>query len=282
MSENEIGSPGSSFHATWDPKNTFTGTARYYARYRPGYPPGLIRTLGERFALDKDSRVIDLGCGTGQIAIKLAPKVGKIIAIDPQEEMLEEGQKKAARRKITNISWLTGESANLLSLVKSVDKVDLTVIARAFHWMDRIKVLEDIYRLTRLGGGIAVVIDNGPLDIQDTTWQAVLKDTVIKWLGEERRAGTTGTYTHPRRRHQEIIRESAFKDITIVNLKTVRTWSMDRIIGYIYSTSYVSIPILGDKKESFEADLRRRLAGLDPGGRFRERVIYQIIMAWKR
>jgi ubiquinone/menaquinone biosynthesis C-methylase UbiE len=282
MPENEIGKPEGSFHATWDPKNTFTGTARYYARYRPGYPPGVIRTLGKRFALNKGSRVIDLGCGTGQIAIKLAPEVGKIIAIDPQEEMLEEGRKKAARRKITNISWLTGESTDLPFLVKPYGEVDLTVIARAFHWMDHTKVLADINHLTRPGGGIAVVGDHGPLDGPEIVWKEVIKATIKEWLGEERRAGTNGTYTHPRRRHQEIIRESAFKDMTIVNLKTVRTWSMDRIIGYIYSTSYASIPILGDKKESFEADLRRRLAGLDRGGRFRERVIYQIIMAWKR
>ena len=113
-------------------------------------------------------------------------------------------------------------------------------------------------------------------------WKEVIKATIKKWLGEERKAGTTGTYTHHHQRHQEIIQESDFKDMTIVNMNTVRTWSIDRIIGYVYSTSYVSIPVLGDKKEPFEADLRKRLAGLDPGGGFKERVTTEIIMAWKR
>ena len=282
MPETRSGKPEDDYGGSWDPKNVFAGTARYYARFRPGYPPGVIRTLCERFNLDKESRVIDLGCGTGQVAIKSAPYVAEVYAIDPQEGMLDEGRKASVRQKITNISWITGESADLLSLMRPYGEVDLTVMARSFHWTDRVKILKDIYNLTRQGGGIAVVVDNGPLDVQDTTWKAVLKDTVTKWLGKERKAGTTGTYTHSYRRHQGIIQESDFKDMTIVNMNTVRTWSIDRIIGYVYSTSYVSIPVLGDKKEPFEADLRERLAGLDPGGGFKERVTTEIIMARKR
>jgi hypothetical protein len=53
------------------------------------------------------------------------------------------------------------------------------------------------------------------------------------------------------------------------------------MIGYLYSTSSTSIPVLGDKKELFEADLRRRLLSLDPGGLFNEEVTTQVLMVWK-
>jgi ubiquinone/menaquinone biosynthesis C-methylase UbiE len=62
---------------TWDPKNVFTGTAWFYARYRPDYPDEVIDLLRERFRLSETSRVLDLGCGTGQIALKVAPYVCK-------------------------------------------------------------------------------------------------------------------------------------------------------------------------------------------------------------
>ena len=268
--------------ATWDPKNVFAGTSRFYTRYRPGYPKKVIQTILESFKLNDKSRVIDLGCGTGQIAIMLAPYIGEVIAIDPQEEMLQEGQKLDSVKRLSNITWVEGESADILSLVNKQEDIPLTIIARAFHWMDREQTLKDLYRLTKPGGGIAVVVDNGPLDGPELPWKRVIKETVKIWLGEERKAGTTGTYTHPTKSFEEFLEESEFENFKTVSIKSERTWSIDRIVGYVYSASYVSIPVLGDKKELFEADLRKRLTELNPTGRFRERVNTRIMMAWKK
>ena len=65
------------------PSNLFSGTAHYYARYRPGYPEHFFRHILSRFSLGATARVLDLGCGTGQLAIPLAPPVAEVIGIDP-------------------------------------------------------------------------------------------------------------------------------------------------------------------------------------------------------
>ncbi len=232
--------PPGGHRATWDPKDVFTGTARFYTRYRPSYPDKVIHLLRESFALNQKSRVIDLGCGTGQIALKLAPYVREVIAVDPQEEMLQEAQNAASTKQLSNIRWVNGESADILSLIRPAEDIVLTVIARAFHWMDREQTLKDLYHLTKPGGGVAIVVDNGPMDGPEIPWKAVIKETVKKWLGEERKAGTSGTYTHQPKLHQKVLEESKFGNMKTISIKSERTWSIGRIIGYIYSTSYVS------------------------------------------
>ena len=72
------------------PTDLFTGAAWWYARYRPGYPAPFFRHLITRFGLDGTGRLLDLGCGTGQLRLPLAPQVADAVGVDPQLEMLAE------------------------------------------------------------------------------------------------------------------------------------------------------------------------------------------------
>jgi ubiquinone/menaquinone biosynthesis C-methylase UbiE len=267
----------------WNPDNIFTGTAWFYQRYRPGYPDEVFSLLRHKFGLNEDSKVLDLGCGTGQVALKLAPYVSEIIALDPQEEMLKEGKSVAASRGISNITWIKGESSKLSGMTKQIRKVNLTVIARAFHWMDKEQTLKDLFRITAPGGGVAVITDSEL--IEDETmlpWKETIQQTVKKWLGEERKAGTEGTYSHPKKRFEAFLKDSKFSKYEEASYAIERNWSLDEIIGYMYSTSLASPPVLGDKKESFEADLREKLIEIETAGRFREPVTISIMMVWKK
>jgi ubiquinone/menaquinone biosynthesis C-methylase UbiE len=265
----------------WDPQNVFLGTARFYARYRPGYPDTVIDLLRKKFSLGQTSRVLDLGCGTGQIALHIAPYAGEIVAIDPMEEMLDEGRQLAVIKGIHNIEWIESESSNLPHLLPHIGEVTLTVMARSFHWMYREQTLRDLYGMTRPSGGIAIINDSWPGDGSSLPWKDIINQTVIRWLGKERKAGTDGTYSHPAKRFEEVIRESAFQNLEIANHQTERWWSLDQIIGYLYSTSFSSLPLLGDKKEAFETDLRARLLATNPEAQFKEDVTINIMMAWK-
>jgi ubiquinone/menaquinone biosynthesis C-methylase UbiE len=266
---------------TWDAENIFRGTAWYYARFRPGYPNEVANLLVKKFALTKDSRVLDLGCGTGQMALKLAPYVSEVIAIDPQEEMLREGKSAAAPRGITNVTWIKGDSSRLPQIAKRIGDVHLTVIARAFHWMVREQTLTDLFKITLPGGGATVIDDSGAYDGATLPWKEVIRETVKKWLGTTRRAGTKGTYTPPTRKFEDYLKESEFCNFESASFQVERNWSLDEIIGYMYSTSQSSIPVLGDKQEPFEAELRKRLIEIQPTGRFHEPVTVNVMMVWK-
>jgi len=266
----------------WETDNIFAGTAWYYARYRPDYPEQVIRLLVDKFSLNKKSRVLDLGCGPGKIALRIASFIYEVIALDPLDEMLQEGKHLAATNNISNIRWLKGESGKLSSMACEIGELDLAVIATAFHWMDQEQTLHDLYPMVKSSGGLALIATDSPkTDFPDTPWKILINDTVKSWLGEIRKAGTRGTYNGPKKRFAAALADSEFHGLETVSFKEDRTWTIDTLIGYLYSTSSTSIPVLGDKKERFEKDLRQRLAACEPAGLFKEEAITEVMMVWK-
>ena len=72
-------------------KPDFGGTtAQLYARYRRDLPTDRATALAGQIGLDPEDVVVDLGCGTGQLAVPLQPHCAAIIGIDPEPAMLAE------------------------------------------------------------------------------------------------------------------------------------------------------------------------------------------------
>ncbi len=64
----------------------FAGTAPYYARYRPGYPGAVLGHLRAAFNLDGTGRLLDLGCGTGEVARPLHADFEEVVGLDVSPE----------------------------------------------------------------------------------------------------------------------------------------------------------------------------------------------------
>src|SRR5258706_12113427 len=80
---------------TFDPRR-FRSTVPYYSRFRLGYPQSLIaRVMAIAGATQGDS-VMDLGCGPGLLAIPFAQAGMRVLAVDPEPEMLEAARDAAA------------------------------------------------------------------------------------------------------------------------------------------------------------------------------------------
>lgn len=71
--------------------------ASYYAKYRRGYPPAAVDAIAEAFTLTVDDLVVDLGCGTGQLTVPLAARVGAVVGMDPEPDMLMLARRTAER-----------------------------------------------------------------------------------------------------------------------------------------------------------------------------------------
>lgn len=57
-------------------REIFNEAAELYDRVRPGYPPRLFDDLAELAGLGSGSRVLEIGCGTGQATVPLAERAG--------------------------------------------------------------------------------------------------------------------------------------------------------------------------------------------------------------
>ena len=261
-------------------KDTFRGTAWYYARFREGFPDKFFDMVKRKFDLSKSDRVLDLGCGTGQIAIPISSIVKEVVAMDPEPEMITEGKKQAEIQGAENIVWIEGGSDDLPDMKDTLGNFKLVTMGNSFHWMNQEKTLDELHGMITEDGGIVIAGSGSIWTRVPNDWQSAVQELIKKYLGEERRAGS-GTYKAPTRRYEEIIKESQFKRMEMWLHHWALSSSLDEVIGNLYSTSFVNPHILGDRKEAFEEDIRKMLLRLNPSGTFSSEGDLEAILAWK-
>lgn len=258
------------------PDELFRSTAPYYARYRAGYPREFFAYLVERLGLDGTQRVLDLGCGTGQIAVPLAEHVAEVIAVDPEPTMLEEGRKASAERSIDNIDWRLGDSYGLGEF--DLAPLDLATMGASFHWMDRYAVLRALHAMIRLPGAVVVVSGGVPGSTEPPAWTETVATVRARWLGPQRRAGS-GTYTHPQERHEDVLAQSPFSQVDTVAWTRSITRDLNSVVGLQFSYSYCAPLLLGANRDAFEVELRAALTAANPSGLFSEVIRTEAIIA---
>lgn len=75
--------------AGWDWDDMlFSGAAACDRRGRLPYAPGLVDVLAEALTLDGYTRLVDVGCGPGTLALSLAHLFGEIVGADPGKGMI--------------------------------------------------------------------------------------------------------------------------------------------------------------------------------------------------
>ena len=237
----------------------FKGTAAYYDRFRPGISPELARLLiVVASECSGPQRLLDLGTGSGQVPAAIGWNFKSVICFDTDREMLG-----FARRRlqglVDNGIDVTLIAARAEEFVVPPDWLaSLVTISRAFHWMDRELVLSRLDSVVAANGAVAVFADRS-LWNADSEWKQIVKQCITDYLGPERRAGS-GTYSLDDRPHADVLTTSPFSEVEEYVIPVRRTWTVDTVIGNLFSTSFASRAVLGSKADAFESDLRERLA----------------------
>jgi ubiquinone/menaquinone biosynthesis C-methylase UbiE len=113
-------------------------------RYGPDGPTETeLRLLGDV----KGKRVLDLGCGPGQVAIAMSKKGAVAIAIDASAAQLQRGQALAAVAEI-RVEWHKGDLADLAFL--RADSIDLAFSAFAMSEVEDLgRLFRQVHRVLR-------------------------------------------------------------------------------------------------------------------------------------
>ena len=124
----------------------FTQVAKHYHN-RPAYSPMLLEKLiacindGQKNL--KDLQIVEVGAGTGKLTKMLSEFGMQVLAVEPNDEMREEG---IAYTKDTNIKWQkgSGEETGVQSGI-----ADWVIMASSFHWTDPKKSLPEFARILK-------------------------------------------------------------------------------------------------------------------------------------
>jgi ubiquinone/menaquinone biosynthesis C-methylase UbiE len=249
----------------------FKGTAWYYSHYRRPYPTRLFADVVAYYKLDGSGTLLDLGCGTGELALPFSQYFAKVIGVDPSADMLAEAKIKAEHAGASNIQWIESRAEDIDT---SLAPIRLTTAGVCFHWMDQPAVFENVYAMTEAGGGMVIINDTSPVRGKEKTeeWKMKRKELIIKYLGEERRAGDNlhKDFIPEKRPFEELIAESPFKTFKLESYEYTTQRTIDEIVGFLWSTSYAAKRLFGDQAPDFERELREELLALVPSNSFEE------------
>jgi SAM-dependent methyltransferase len=241
-----------------DPAERFSSTERFYAEHRPDYGDAALEYAVERFAVDDGARVLDLGCGAGQLALPLAAHAGEVVGMDPTPEMLAVARDRSEAAGIDDVEWVEGADADLHD---ELGPFRLTTIGRAFHWMDRDRTLDRLRTITEAEGGVALFGDREALHRGRGEWWAVAHETASEYL-EDLPARETGEVEYDET-YAEVLDRNGYRDVEERAFGVEREWTVGGVVGYVFSLSFAS-PATFDDPGAFETRLRERLRALDP------------------
>lgn len=112
-----------------------------------GYEKSLQAT---RDRLTPNDHVLEIGCGTGTTALRLAPHTGYILATDLSGEMIAIARQKSSAEPFRNFRFEVGAVS---ALEQEADSFDTVLAFNLLHLVASLETcLEEVYRVLKPGG----------------------------------------------------------------------------------------------------------------------------------
>src|SRR5699024_2040844 len=173
--------------------------------------------------------------GTGLVIEALLSRFDDVIGVDNDADMLAAAEAALRPRLSADTTLSLVESTAENFSPPSGWRADLGTICRTFHWLDQPKILRQLDDQVNPRGAVAIFGDSSFWAI-GSPWKDAVRAVIKDFLGEERRAGQ-GIFQHHDRPYNEFLEESAFNQVEEVSVPVHRKWTIESILGYLYSTS---------------------------------------------
>jgi SAM-dependent methyltransferase len=251
----------------------FRSTVLHYLAGRPPYAGLLIQRVAATAGLGPGDRVLDLGCGPGQLARAFAPLAGEVVAMDPEPEMLRVAAEASAG--MDAMRFVSGGSADLPA---GLGRFRLVVMGRSFHWMDRAATLRVLDGMIEPGGAVAL-FNTAHATVPDNAWVARYDAVRRRHAGDDpdrpRRVGEAWV------RHEAFLLDSPFCDVEACGVFERRTVPAASLIDRALSMGSTSRDRLGEKAEALVGELAALTGAVAVDGYLTE-VIESIALIGRR
>jgi SAM-dependent methyltransferase len=250
----------------------FHTAARHYLRGRPPYAGALIRRVVQLCGVDTTSRVLDLGCGPGSLALAFAPLVAVVVGIDPEPEMVRVAREEAARAGL-RIEFREGSSADLGA---GFGPFRLVAIGRAFHWMDRPKTLARLDRIIEPEGAVVLFGDDHP-QVPDNRWTETFDQVIDRYRAAD--PARTALRAPDWLRHEAVLLDSPFARLERIAVIERRPMPVERFVDRALSLSSVTFGQTGERADDLAREVHQAMAPFAKDGVVTEVVETEALIA---
>jgi SAM-dependent methyltransferase len=252
-------------------RTTFEEVPELYERARPLYPVELFEDLVSFGRLGPRSRVLEIGCGTGQATLPLAERGLEVVCVE-----LGAGLAAVARRKLADFARVEVVHAVFEDWEAEEASFDAVVAFTAFHWIDPEVKYAKPARLLRPGGALAVAeTDHVQVEGGDPFWAEVQADYDAVVPSDENRPPPRPEEVGDLR--AEIEETRLFGDVEVRRYLADVSYSAEEYIGVLdtYSPNRAMEPA---KRERLFDRIRRRVEAT-PEGRVRKSYLFTLNLA---
>ena len=250
---------------------TFEEVPELYDRARPLYPRELFDDLVAYARLEPGSRVLEIGCGTGQATLPLAERGLEVVCVE-----LGAGLATVARRKLAGFPRVEVVHAVFEDWEAEEASFDAVVAFTAFHWLDPEVKYAKPARLLRPGGALAVAeTDHVQVEGGDPFWAEVQADYDAVVPSEDNRPPPRPEVVADLR--AELEETGLFGEVEVRRYLADVTYSAEEYVGVLdtYSPNRAMEPA---KRERL-FDLIRRRVEAQPGGTVTKTYLFTLSLA---
>lgn len=202
------------------PINWFEQGGEAYARFRPSYPDQLVDFLA---TLVPDRRLaVDVGCGTGQMAVQLAKRFDRVIGFDPSQGQLAH----AATAQQVRYACANAERLPLRGHC-----ISLVIAAQAAHWFDLPAFYAEVRRVA-MADALLVLLSYGVLRLEPS-----LQERFSRFYQHE-----IGPYWPAERQWVDTGyagMDFPFAELSAPSMVIRLDWTLAQLLGYISTWSAV-------------------------------------------